>query len=83
MGPDRYSRESPVAAPPLYLAINVYRSKSGWMVSTAIRQAGGRSPRTHRRMQTYYVTSGDKTLEEAANLAAKVLASFPGRTASP
>ena len=80
---ERYSAESPAKSPPLYLAINVYRSKSGWMVSTAIRQAGGRAPRTHRRLNTFYVTSGDKSLEEAMRLAAEVLASFPGRTASP
>jgi hypothetical protein len=79
----RYTADSPKASPPLYLAINVYRSKSGWMVSTAIRQAGGRAPRTHRRLNTFWVADGDKSLEDAALLGAKVLAEWAKGTPSP
>ena len=78
----RYTADSPAIAPPLYLAVNVYRSKSGWMVSTAIKQAGGRSPRTHRRLTTYALGDEPKSLQEATLLAARALEAaaghFPG-----
>ena len=75
---DGYSPGAAVAAPPLYLQVNVYRSKSGWMCSTAVKQAGGRSPRTNRRMTTFHLGHGDKTLTEAAAMAAEVLRDYSG-----
>ena len=77
MSPDRYTSDSPAIAPPLYLAVNVYRCKSGWMCSTAIKQAGGRSPRTFKRLTTYHVAPVGKTLYEAIQMAAEVLAALP------
>ena len=74
----QYTASAPVAAPPLYLQVNVYRSKSGWMCSTAVKQAGGRSPRTNRRLTTFHVASGDKTLSQAAAMAAEALADYSG-----
>jgi len=69
----RYTADSVAAAPPLYFAVNVYRTKSGWMVSSFVRQAGGRSPRTHRQLHSYYVAPADKTLGEAMRMAAREL----------
>lgn len=71
--PGRYTSDSPAIAPPLYLAVNVYRNRAGWMCSLGIKQAGGRSPRTIRRLTTYELGSGDQTIGEAAAAAAEVL----------
>lgn len=71
-----YTSESAVAAPPLYLQVNVYRTRSGWMCSLAVKQAGGRSPRTNRRLTTFHLGAGEKTLQEAAAMAAERLADY-------
>ena len=76
MGPGPYTAERAVAAPPLYLQVNVYRSRSGWMCSLAVKQSGGRAPRTNRRLTTFTLGHGDKTLTEAAAMAAEVLKDY-------
>lgn len=78
MGARAYTASSPAIAPPLYLQVNVYRTKSGWMCSTAIKQAGGRSPRTNRRLTTFHVCKGDHSIAEAAAMAAGALRGYSG-----
>ncbi len=58
---------------PLFVQVNVYRSRSGWLAVTMLKRSGGQHPLLVKTISTTFVCDGDKTIEEATQIAARVL----------
>jgi len=63
-----------------YLSVNVYPSRSGWLVVTRLMRPGGRTPSTVSKVSEHHLTVLEEaSLAEAVSLASVALSTEAAR----